>query len=62
MNNYSIFKLGLLVFEDKDKFKRWLSKTNMILDYKKPIDLLKTDKGKLQVVNCLWKIEYGDYA
>lgn len=51
-----IFRLGLDTFEDKEKFRRWLCKPNISLGGAIPKELMNT-----QVLNCLYRIEYGNY-
>jgi putative toxin-antitoxin system antitoxin component (TIGR02293 family) len=53
---------GLAVFEDMDKFSRWLQKENRALQGKKPFDLLNTPTGIKMVNKLLGRIEEGVYT
>jgi len=53
---------GLAVFEDRDKFNRWLHKENRALQGKKPFDLLNTPTGIKMVNKLLGRIEEGVYT
>ena len=50
---------GLSVFEDSDKFNRWLHKKNKALLDKRPIDLLDTPTGINRISQVLGRIEEG---
>lgn len=53
---------GLAVFEDRDKFNRWLQKENRALKGKKPFELLHTPTGIKLVNQILGRIEEGVYS
>lgn len=53
---------GLSVFEDRDKFNRWLQKENRALKGKKPFELLHTPTGIKLVNQILGRIEEGVYS
>jgi putative toxin-antitoxin system antitoxin component (TIGR02293 family) len=53
---------GLTVFEDMDKFSRWLQKENRALQGKKPFELLSTPTGIKMVNKLLGRIEEGVYT
>ena len=53
---------GLAVFEDTDKFSRWLQKENRALQGKKPFELLNTPTGIKMVNKLLGRIEEGVYT
>lgn len=57
MTKYTLYKTGLKVFGDKDKFRRWFSKTNCSLGGFSPMESKRED-----VYNCLMRIEYGNLA
>jgi putative toxin-antitoxin system antitoxin component (TIGR02293 family) len=44
---------------DRDKVHRWLRKENRSLGGKRPLDLLSSDPGALQVEQILGRIEHG---
>lgn len=53
---------GLFVFEEAEKFSRWLQKENRALGGKKPIQLLNTPTGIKLVGQILGRIEEGVYT
>lgn len=53
---------GLEVFEERDKFNRWLQKENRALKGQKPFDLLSTPTGIKLVNEVLGRIEDGVYS
>lgn len=53
---------GLAVFEDREKFNRWLQKENRALKGKKPFELLHTPTGIKLVNQILGRIEEGVYS
>lgn len=53
---------GISVFEDRDKFNRWLQKENKALKGKKPFELLSTPTGIKLVNQILGRIEEGVYS
>ena len=56
-----IYEYGLEVFNlEIDKFNRWLKKSNISLG-KRPEDLMETEEGRLEVMKCLNRIEYGNF-
>ena len=50
---------GESVFEDKDRFNRWMKNSNKALGDKAPIDLMDTVYGIQEVKNMIGRIEYG---
>ena len=59
-SKFDILRLGLLVFEDKNDFRFWLN-CDRIWSFqgKKPIDLIKNNKGRKYIAQVLFQIEYG---
>lgn len=53
---------GITVFEDSDKFKRWLQKENRAMGGKKPVSLLNTPTGIKLVSQVLERIQEGIYT
>ncbi|HEX5155525.1 MAG TPA: antitoxin Xre/MbcA/ParS toxin-binding domain-containing protein [Parafilimonas sp.] len=53
---------GIELFEDRDKFNRWLQKENRALRGQKPFDLLNTPTGIKLVNQVLGRIEEGVYS
>ena len=57
-----LFKQGTDVFENIDKFNRWLHRPLQSLGDNTPISLLDTSTGFRLVEDTLTQIEYGIYA
>lgn len=53
---------GLSVFEDEDRFNRWLHKQNKALRGQRPFDLLNTPTGITLVSQVIGRIEEGVYS
>ena len=62
MTTEEILKFGEEVFNSKEKFERWLDKSNIYLGDRRPRFLLLSEKGSKEVLNCLNRIEYGNLA
>lgn len=63
MNKQEILEYGLEVFNAEEiKFQSWLDKSNISLNNKIPRILLLSDKGCKEILQCLNRIEYGNYA
>lgn len=58
-----IISYGVGAFNnEEDKFYSWLDKANISLNNKIPRNLLLSDKGCKEVLDCLNRIETGNYA
>ena len=57
-----IYKYGLSVFEDSARFDRWMRKENRVLANKRPVDILNTASGMIEVRNLLGRIAHGVYS
>jgi hypothetical protein len=53
---------GFDVFEEKERFDRWLNKENSALKGAKPLDLLNTSAGTKLVAQLLGRIEEGVFS
>jgi putative toxin-antitoxin system antitoxin component (TIGR02293 family) len=53
---------GMELFGDGKTFGRWLNAENLMLDKKKPSDLLNTNSGVRMMDDRLTGMEYGDNA
>lgn len=53
---------GISVFDDEEKFQRWMKKSNSHLSGEVPESLLDTMSGIYQVKCLLDRIEYGNFA
>ncbi len=56
---FLLYKKGEEVFEDIEKFKRWVRRPLRLLDDKSPMEILDTTTGIGLVKDELGRIEYG---
>ena len=56
-----LFEQAASVFGSEEEARRWLSNSAYGLEGQRPIDLLDTEPGAMQVRNYLDAIEYGNY-
>lgn len=59
MSLADIFAYGFEVFEDEERFRKWLQLPLRALGGKKPFDILHTSFGREEVRNIIGRIEYG---
>ena len=57
-----IFSYGFEVFEDKEKFKKWIQRDNIALGGKAPYELLSSEFGREEVKNLIGRIDHGVYS
>jgi putative toxin-antitoxin system antitoxin component (TIGR02293 family) len=57
-----LYDYGFKVFEDKEKFNRWMIAPNKALGGKAPFDIINSQFGREEVKNILGRIEYGVYS
>jgi putative toxin-antitoxin system antitoxin component (TIGR02293 family) len=57
-----LYDFGFKVFEDKEKFNRWMIAPNKALGGKAPFDIINSQFGREEVKNILGRIEYGVYS
>lgn len=58
-----LYDFGIRVFNDeKEKFQRWLKKSNISLGGVSPDSLFDSLTGIQEVKNCLSRLEYGNLA
>jgi putative toxin-antitoxin system antitoxin component (TIGR02293 family) len=57
-----IYAYGYAVFEDEEKFNRWVAEPNKALGGQNPLDLLYTQFGREEVKRLIGRIEYGVYS
>jgi putative toxin-antitoxin system antitoxin component (TIGR02293 family) len=58
-----LFYQGLEAFEgNKQDFRDWLQSRIPNLGHKKPVDLLKTESGRISVMEAIARIEHGIYG
>ena len=57
-----LYDYGFKVFEDKEKFNRWMVAPNKALGGKAPFDIVNSQFGREEVKNILGRIEYGVYS
>lgn len=58
----NLYRHGEEVFEDVEKFKRWMRRPLTVLGGKAPIELLDTSMGFQLINDELLRIEYGVFA
>lgn len=61
----SILKLynrGVKAFDDKEDFHSWLNTKITTLNNQKPLDLLRTENGRIAVSEAIDRVEYGIYG
>lgn len=59
---FRIARLADRVFQNADKARRWLRKSNRALDGVAPIDLLESETGAYLVEQSLHQIDHGIYV
>ena len=57
-----IFELGVRVFGNPDKARRWLSKPKARFEEHSPIAMMRTELGGRQVEEMLYQIDEGMFA
>ncbi|WGF93860.1 MbcA/ParS/Xre antitoxin family protein [Aequorivita marisscotiae] len=57
-----IYSFGYGVFEDKEKFNRWMFAPNQALAGAKPFDLMDNQFGREEIRNLIGRIAYGVYS
>ncbi|MCG8307211.1 MAG: DUF2384 domain-containing protein [Cytophagales bacterium] len=60
---FELMQFGVQVFNgEKEKFQRWLKKTNISLGNQTPESLFDSITGIQEVKNCLNRLEFGNFA
>ncbi len=60
---FELIQYGQEVFnQEKEKFQRWLKKSNSSLGGQTPESMLDTTSGIEEIRKCLSRIEYGTFA
>ena len=62
MSLADIYSYGYEVFEDEDRFNRWMFRPNRALNGKAPYELMDNHFGREEVRNIIGRIEYGVYS
>jgi len=57
-----IYSYGYEVFEDKDKFNRWMFRPNGALGGQVPYELIDNQFGREELRSIIGRIEYGAYS
>jgi len=57
-----VYEFGYSVFEDQANLQRWMQIENRALSNKRPIDLLDTSFGMIEVKNLIGRIAHGVYS
>lgn len=62
MSLADIYSYGYEVFEDEDRFNRWMFRPNHALNGKAPYELMANHFGREEVRNIIGRIAYGVYS
>lgn len=57
-----IYSFGYKVFEDIERFRKWMFEPNNALGGIQPCELLDNQYGRQEVMNIVGRIEYGVYS
>ena|SRR5579875_2115233 len=57
-----IYSYGYSIFQNKEKFNRWMKSPIRALNYIPPVELCETVYGMEEVKNIIGRIEYGVYS
>ncbi len=57
-----IYSFGFAIFEDKNRFNKWIFRPNKALGGKAPFDILHNSFGREEVRNLIGRIEYGVHS
>ncbi len=57
-----LYEFGYEVFENEEKFQKWMISKIRALGYQKPINLLDTPFGISEVQNIIGRLEHGVYS
>ena len=57
-----LYSYGFEIFEDEDRFNRWMAKPNKALGGQVPYDLIDNQFGREEVKNLIGRIAYGVYS
>jgi putative toxin-antitoxin system antitoxin component (TIGR02293 family) len=57
-----LYKYGYEVFEDHDKFNKWVKTSNRALGDRVPLEVMDTFFGIEEVKNIIGRIEHGVYS
>ncbi|QPH40763.1 type II RES/Xre toxin-antitoxin system antitoxin [Pedobacter endophyticus] len=57
-----VYNYGYKVFEDREKFNRWIQSNNRALGNRVPLDVMDTIFGIDEVKNIITRIEHGVYS
>ena len=57
-----IYSYGYEVFEDEERFNRWVLEPNQALNGKAPFELIDNQFGREEVRNIIGRIAYGVYS
>ncbi len=62
MSLADIYSYGYEVFEDEDRFNRWMFRPNQALNGQAPYEFMDNHFGREEVRNIIGRIEYGVYS
>lgn len=57
-----IYSYGYEVFDDEERFNRWMFKPNKALNGQAPYELMDNQFGREEIKNLIGRIDYGVYS
>ena len=57
-----IYSYGYEVFEDEDRFNKWMFRPNQALGGKLPYEFINNQFGREEIKNLIGRIDYGVYS
>jgi len=57
-----IYSYGYEVFEDEDRFNKWMFRPNKALGGKLPYEFIDNQFGREEIKNIIGRIDYGVYS
>jgi uncharacterized protein (DUF2384 family) len=57
-----VYEYGYEVFEDRDKFNKWIQTNNRALGNRIPLEVMDTIFGIDEVKNVITRIDHGVYS
>lgn len=57
-----LYSFGYEIFEDKDRFNKWMFAPNQALGGKAPFDFIDNYYGREEIKNLIGRIAYGVYS
>lgn len=57
-----LYSFGYSVFEDEEKFNKWMFSSNQALDGKMPFDIIHNQYGREEIQHLIGRIAHGVYS